>query len=90
MKPQTNAWGESTVKGVGNNLCHAPGRSPVSMSFASEIFRDRTILERGIGGFLIYRSFYGLINGIHLGEGRGAGALPSAGAALSQFYVRIK
>lgn len=41
----------------------------VSMSFASEIFR-RTILEGGSGWILIYRSFYGLINRIHLGEGR--------------------
>lgn len=32
-------------------------------------------IRGGIGWILIYRSFYGLINGIHLGEGRDAMSL---------------
>lgn len=60
------------------------------MSFASEIFRGRTILERGIGWILIYRSFYGLINGIHLATGGAAGRPPPTArriAVSALFYT---
>lgn len=88
MKPQTSVQGAGEPP---NNLCHPPywQRAAVSMSFASEIFHGHGLYYRGeLAGILIYRSFYGLINGIHLGKGRRP-ETPLSATRLALYFILI-